>query len=172
MREREAAEAKQRAEELLRSRHFGGFGARNVEVLDPIPIVTPNGIMHSWFVSVAVGNVMLGFFELLPNMRMTRYSSFQRDPSSLKGCPPVAAWTDPGTVLRTARPYFGPGETARTPVLSYDGTPARLAWAVEVMAADGSRRVIYVAGSAVWRAEDSRRGSATESFGGIAPGPE
>lgn len=169
MREREAAEAKQRAKELLRSGHFGGFSARKGQVLDPIPVVAPNGVMHSWLVPVALEDTMLGFFELLPNMTMTRYSSFQRDPSSLKGCPPVAAWTDPDAVLRAARPHLRPGETARTPVLSYDGAPARLAWAIEVVAANGSRRVIYVAGAAVWSTEDSRRGSETESFGGIAP---
>jgi hypothetical protein len=52
--------------------------------------------------------------------------------------------------MRTVRPYLRTGEVATMPVLSFDRFPARLAWSVQVAGADGTRRLLYVAGEAVW----------------------
>lgn len=150
MAEHAAAEVRQVAKELLRSGRFGGPTSAGAEVLDPLAVQAPDGRLHAWFVPVARGEALIGFAELLPNLTMTRYSSFQRDPSSLEGCPPRAAWTHPPTVLATLEPYLRPGEVSGRPVLSFDRVPARLAWAVVVSATDGTSRTLYVAGSAVW----------------------
>ena len=62
----------------------------------------------------------------------------------------ASEWTDPGRVLEHAKSKLELGEAPGSPVLTYDGVPDRLAWAVPVI---GRRPgvALYVAGSAVWR---------------------
>ena len=110
------------------------------QVLDPIPVLGPGEVVESWFVPVAVGDRLVGYARTGPGGPV--YSAF--------GSPqPKAAWTDTTEIQRRAEAagYMIAGE----PFLSYDGTPARLAWAVPL--ADGE--LAYVAGEAVWRSSPS-----------------
>lgn len=157
------AEVRRVAEDLLRDGRFGGPASAEADVLPPLAVHAPDGTLSSWFVPVAEGEALIGFAELLPDLTMTRYSSFQRHPRSTEGCPPVAAWTQPSAVLGILEPHLRPGETPGAPVLTFDGVPARLAWAVDVAGPDGTR-TLYVAGSAVWEATEGP----DDTFGGQA----
>lgn len=106
------------------------------KVLDPIAVLGPGGLVDSWFVPVAVGDQLVGYART--GRGGPSYSAF--------GSPqPRAAWTDAGKVRRLVE--AAGHSVAGEPFLSYDGAPARLAWAVPL--ADGA--VAYVAGEAVWR---------------------
>jgi hypothetical protein len=145
---RDVAAARRRAEALVEAGLAGGAGSG--EVGDPIRILSPAGNLHSWFVPFVAGDVLTGFLELAPDLEPRRASTFQRHPDSLAGCPPAASWLDADTVRQHAAAALSPGESALAPHLSYDRTPARLAWAVPVTSADGHERTLYVAGDTVW----------------------
>ncbi len=52
----------------------------------PIPVYSPDGKIQSWFVAVTVEDKIVGFFQLLPDLILHRYSSFQRQPGSTAIC--------------------------------------------------------------------------------------
>jgi hypothetical protein len=157
--ENETAEARRAAEQLLRIGRFGGPTSPAAQVLEPLAVHAPDGSLHSWFVPVADGETLLGFAELLADLSMTRYSSFQRRAESTDGCPSVAQWTCPSAVLATIEPHLLPGEIPGEPVLTFDRVPSRLAWAVDVAAPDGTHRRLFVAGGAVWQGTAGREDS-------------
>lgn len=128
-------------DQLVRER--GGIG-------QPIPVHGSAGDLHSWFVPVTVGEKLAGFLQLLPDLALMRYSSFQRRESSLEGCPEAALWIDPERIRTTARSAAGPEDELGEPVLTFDGAPDRLAWAVPASTAAGEQRRIFVAGEAAW----------------------
>jgi len=161
----EAAEARRVAEHLLRSGRFGGPTSAAARVLKPLAVHAPDGSLHSWFVPIAAGATLLGFAELLADLTMTRYSSFQRRPDSTEGCPSVAEWTDPAVVLATLEPHLLPGEVPGEPVLTFDRVPSRLAWAVEVEAPGGTQRRLFVAGTAFWQGSTEKEEDSVDGAG-------
>lgn len=72
-----------------------------------------------------------------------RWSEFQTDVDA-------RTWTDPARVLQNAKSKLELDEAPGSPVLTYDGVPDRLAWAVPVTGGQ-TGVAIFVAGSAVWR---------------------
>jgi hypothetical protein len=120
-------------------------------VLEPIPVTEPaSGRLHSWFVPVVVGDGLAGFAELLPDLELARYSSFQPGQAETAELPDPADWTDPETIRRRAGRASRPGETLGDPVLTYDRSPARLAWAVPATDPAGQTRTLCVAGEHVY----------------------
>ena len=115
----------------------------------PLTVVDAAGRQASWFVPVVSGGLLLGFVELLPWLEHRRTSWFGSPPGSPQGCPSAAAWLDPAVVAARAREHLRPGETVGDPVLSFDGSPDRLAWAVPVASPSGPR-TIWVAGGSSW----------------------
>ena len=143
--------ARERAELLLTSGLAGDPWIRERgELGAAIPVRQPTGDLHSWFVPVTVGERLAGFLQLLPDLTFLRYSSFQRREGELTGCPEAALWLDPETVGATARRVASEGEELGDPVLTFDGSPERLAWAVTATAPGGGERTILVAGDAAW----------------------
>lgn len=161
-----ADEARERAV-LLLEEHPGVDSqlAAHAIVDNAIAVVDPEGVRQRWFVPVVLhdtsgdrdddGNsgdsdsselqpVLVGFFVLGLDLVVHRWSSFQRRAGSLDGCPPAATWLDPATIASRARTVTATEPTG-PPMLSYDGAPERLAWAVPC----GSTTV-YVAGDAAW----------------------
>lgn len=114
---------------------------------DPVPIVDPDGRHDRWFVPVVVDATLLGFVVLGRDLVVHRWSTFQRRPGSLDGCPEAAEWMDRERIAATAESVAGSAAPTASPVLSYDGAPDRLAWRVPL--ADGG--VAWVAGSTAWR---------------------
>lgn len=109
------------------------------------PVLDPAGRRPTgWFVPAVVDDLLLGYALVEPDGRLRRWSTFQRHPGGLAGCPPAAGWLDPEVVRDMARRAGEPGEPG-DPFLSFDGVPDRLAWAVPV--GDG---LVFVAGTAVW----------------------
>lgn len=153
---REITEIIARAQSLLRRGTIGSFLVRESgRIGTPIEVLRPDGELHSWFVPITIGDRLAGFFELLPDLTMMRYSSFQRRDDSIEECPLAESWTDVETIWRHARESARPGETAGKPYLTYDRAPSRLAWAVPLMSLDGTIRTLHVAGSAVWPAANN-----------------
>jgi hypothetical protein len=79
-----------------------------------------------------------------------RYSSFQRRPGDLSGCPPARDWLDPASARDRAASQAHPDDDVETPVLTFDRSPDRLVWAVPIRRPDGRRYTVYVAGSSVY----------------------
>ncbi len=115
----------------------------------PLPVVDAAGRQASWFVPVVSGGRLLGFVELLPSLDHRRTSWFGSQPGSPQGCPSASSWLDSAGGAARAGEHLRPGETVGDPVLSFDGSPDRLAWAVPVASPSGPR-TIWVAGDSVW----------------------
>ena len=117
-----------------------------------IPIRDAHGELHSWFVPVLVEDQLAGFFRVDPQGRDWRWSSFQRRPDTLAGCPAASLWLDLEAIRQRALSLALPNEVAQTPQLSFDRIPDRLAWRVRLQSPSGDWRDIFVAGTAVWPA--------------------
>ena len=142
-----------RAEALLRSGEIGSAVVRETgRIGAPIPVLTPERQRHSWFVPIAAGDRLAGFLQLLPDLTVLRYSSFQRREDRLDGCPPAELWIDTEKIRRVAQEKARPGETAGEPYLTYDRVPSRLVWAIPLSTTGGATRTLYIAGRAIWEA--------------------
>jgi hypothetical protein len=121
--------------------------------LEPVPIQTPDGgKVAGWFVGMAMEDRLVGFLQLAVDLTFRRYSSFQRRPPDLEGCPRRDDWLDPARILDLARAQAAPGERLAEPFLTYDQNPDRLAWAVQATDREGRESTIYVAGEYAYRA--------------------
>lgn len=121
----------------------------------PIAVRSPAGDLDSWFLGLTSNDLLIGFLQLEPDLRLHRYSSFQSVPGETSDCPRAETWLDPAVVRERASREASTGEELGVPVLSYHGTRDRLAWRVPVA---GRNAVLYVAGEEVFReeGEDSR----------------
>ena len=117
-----------------------------------IPIRDAHGVLHSWFVPVLVDVQLAGFFRVDPKGRHWSWSSFQRRPDTLAGCPAASLWLDLEAIRQRALSLAQPNEVAQTPQLSFDRIPDRLAWRVRLLAPSAESRDIFVVGTAVWPA--------------------
>jgi hypothetical protein len=124
------------------------------KVLQPLPVLTLQQTLESWFVGIAIGDRLAGFFQFAPDLVLRRYSTFLSRPDALESCPLAAAWVDPKSVLVRAQALLQPGEEAGTPYLSFDQSPDRLAWAVPITSSSGVQRMIYVAGDYAYSARN------------------
>jgi hypothetical protein len=120
------------------------------ELQEPLPVNYPNGKLHSWFVGVTVNCKLAGFLQLLPDLSPLRYSTFQRRPDSLEGCPDSADWLDRARIQSRAAGALGSGESLGEPYLTFDQHPSRLVWAVPVESERDGKREILVAGDFVY----------------------
>lgn len=147
----DAPEAQRSVAALLATGLIGDAALREAgTVLEPIPVVDPGGALDSWFCPIAVEDKLAGFAQLLPDLTLMRYSSFERRPGDRTDLPDAATWTDPAAVRELAATAIRPDETLGDPVLSYDRSPARIAWKVAAVDAGGRSRTIYIAGSHVY----------------------
>jgi hypothetical protein len=155
--ERDASEIQDRARQLLRDTMNAGITVSPTgRVEPPIPVRGPGRELRTWFVPVTEGKVLLGFFELQPDLTLLRYSSFQRHEESPDGCPTTKSWVDIATIRQRVVEKLRPGERVLDIFLSYDREPSRLAWAVQVDTPDGAGRTLFVAGDVVWEARSNR----------------
>jgi len=141
----------QEARQLLAEGSVGDAPLRrSATVRRALPVFAPGGGLHSWFVPVTVGDRLAAVLQLLPDRTLMRFSSFQRRPGELAGCPAAADWLDTGRIRARAEAQRRGNETAGEPFLTYDRTPDRIVWSVPLTRADGEVRHIYVAGEAVY----------------------
>jgi hypothetical protein len=130
------------------------------ELEAPVPVSDPGGRLHSWFIGVTVNSKLAGFLQLLPDLTLLRYSTFQRQPTTLEGSPDSADWLDRGRIRRRAANALRAGESLGEPYLTFDQHPSRLVWAVPVASERGGKKEIFVAGEFVYEptADDSPAG--------------
>lgn len=149
--DQEADRIRAHAHNLLRDGTIGtALVVASGRIEAPIAVQAPDGRRHSWFVPVTVGNRLAGFFQFLRDGTYMRFSSFQRRPGELAGCPAAADWLDPHRIRARAEAQRRPDETSSEPFLTYDRTPDRLVWAVPFKDARGEVRLVYVAGETVY----------------------
>ena len=152
-RERDAERASAAAARLLAAGRPAGDLLRDQGRLGEVLAVRdPDGTLRAWLVPVLVDDLMAGYFRAEADLSDWRWSSFQRRPDTLTGCPPAALWLDRETIRQRALSLARPGEIAAEPRLGYDRVPDRLAWIVRLATAAGEVRDICVAGAAVWPA--------------------
>jgi hypothetical protein len=120
------------------------------QLQDPVPVVSPAGVPMGWMVPVGLGDALLGFIQLFADARFPRYAAFARPDDSAAGCPSMRDWLDREVIIDRARKVTGGSSTFDVPVLSYDGSPDRLAWLVRATGPDGEVWLVYVAGRAAW----------------------
>ncbi len=152
-----------RAKELLQS-GINGTIHKSGRIGQPIPVQGSDRGLHSWFVPVTVDELLVGFFQLQPDLTLLRYSSFQRHEDSLEGCPTAESWIDPQSIQRRIDKKMRQGEKVRELFLTYDKTPSRLCWAVVIETPGGSTRTLHVAGDIIW--EDTMSDTGENSFDG------
>jgi hypothetical protein len=147
--------ARRVAVEVLNTGRAGDqFTRSRGRVLDPVPVRTLDGAAAGWFVGIEFDGRLLGFVQLDTDGRFRRYASFQRRPGSAEGCPLARDWLDPAAILQQARTLADPEDRLESPMLSFDRSPDRLAWAVR-STSHGREKTILVAGTYAYRLADS-----------------
>jgi hypothetical protein len=117
---------------------LGDERSRSAAIGEPLLVRAPDGSPESWFVPLVDGTELVGFVQLGLDLALRRISSLPA---------PAASWLDPAVVVRVARRVARDDERLGEPVLSYDSSPDRLAWAVPV---EGGGTV-FVTGDYAWR---------------------
>jgi hypothetical protein len=141
---------------LAQGRFGDDYVRRSATIADPLTVAGPNGEPHSWLVGLTVGDRLVAWFQMLLDGTVMRYSSFQRRPGDLTGCPPATDWLDPSSARQQATRHAQPGDEVSTPVLTFDRNPDRLVWAVVIKRrAEGTARKVYVAGGSVYEPPDT-----------------
>lgn len=163
--DRETTKILHHAQKLVKSSTDGSFTIRNSgRVEQPIPVLSSDRSLHSWFVPVTVGKVLAGFFEFKSDLTLMRYSSFQRHEDSLQGCPAAELWIDSKAIKHRISKKMHQGEKIRDFFLTYNKAPSRLVWAAVLETLDGAPRTLHVAGNVVWEA--TIPGSTNNAFDG------
>jgi hypothetical protein len=142
---------RKQAQQLIASTRVGDeLLSRSATIAIALPVHTPDGSIHSWFVPVTVGDRLAGFFQFLPDGTLMRYSSFQRRSGDLSTCPDAADWLDTERIQSRAGSQRLPGEKLEAPFLTFDRSPDRIVWAVPLINEQGKIRLVYVAGESVY----------------------
>ncbi len=142
---------KDKIKPLLSGMVFDKEILRRATICDPIPIYTENKIIDKYFIGIAVEDKLIGFCNLDEENNFTSYSSFQRDQSTLLGCPLSKSWLDIDYIKNTARKLASPEDNLETPYLSFDNNISRIAWIViAINKTSGKKRKIFVAGDYVY----------------------
>ena len=110
-------DVRRRVAELLETGLIGDAPAlEGARILDPIAVADPAGRLHSWFVPVALAEMLAGFAELQPDLELVRYSSSLGRSSRPTG----------STRRRSAStPHGSPGPTRRSANRSSPTTASR-----------------------------------------------
>jgi hypothetical protein len=149
-----ARQARRLAQEIFQSPLVPDALARaQGKLSQAIPVQGPGGDLAGWFFGITVGEQIAGFIQLDDQLTFLRYSSFQRRRGAMEGCPKSEAWLDPEYISRRAAEKCAPGDQLSPPVLTYDTTPSRLAWAVPVLTKRGHTKTVFVAGDYVYVAK-------------------
>jgi hypothetical protein len=123
-------------------------GAR---VLQALPVYDFERALHDWFVPVIAQDRLVAYLRFMPEHTLKGISTFARRPERIDDCPLAADWLDEKHIASRARSLCASGETPGEPMLSFDGAPDRIAWAVPLQGSHGQRWV-FVAGRSVWAA--------------------
>jgi hypothetical protein len=143
------AAIKRVAQEAIASGEAGDLRGTGGSLLDPVPVRSPAGEPAGWFVPVARGDALLGFIQMDVAGRFHRSATFAPGAKVR-----TSDWLDADTIRKRARRQVGPEDDLGEPVLSYDGSPDRLAWLLVAAGPDGRERRVFVAGTAAWRAPE------------------
>jgi hypothetical protein len=127
------------AAEAIRHNVVSDPAAKSGTLESPVRVVGPNGELDSWFVALKTSEGLLGFFQLEPDLRLHRYSTFEHPQ-------PGPAWLDPEAIRAHATAAVGEGDELGEPVLTYRGNRDRLAWSVPIQNRPGT---VYVVGDYV-----------------------
>ena len=148
----DAAAIKALARAHLAQGRFGDDAVRrDATVAEPLAVAGPDGRPHSWFVGLTIGDRIVALFQLLLDGTVMRFSSFQRRPGTLEGCPAAREWLDPTFARELVIRRSQAGDEVGAAVLTFDRNPDRLVWAVSVkQEAAGRTRTVYVAGNTVY----------------------
>jgi len=130
------------------------FVREHGELFGPIPVLGPDGALNSWLVSITVGDRLVAWLQLLPDLELLRYSTFMRHPRAIDDCPEKDDWLNVETIKRRARSYAQSEERLGEPWMTYDGNPSRVVWVLEATRADGRSRALMVAGENVFEARN------------------
>jgi len=126
------------------------FVKTNGKIEKPIPILETSGKINSWFVGITVNKKLASFMQIDDDLNLLRYSSFQRTPNSIEGCPEADIWLSPKKILKLAKTKADKGDSLSDPILTYDQNPSRIVWSIIARKKNGKTSTIYVAGEYVY----------------------
>jgi len=125
------------------------------KLLPALPVRTLAGALQGWFVPLVAGDRLVAFLRFTPQHVLAGWSSFMRQSGHIAACPPAADWLDRPTIRSRAQALGAAGEDAGEPMLSFDGVPDRIAWAVPLRGAGATPRWVFVAGTSAWPAQSA-----------------
>lgn len=115
-----------------------------------LPVRSLAGAFHGWFVPVVAHDRLVAFLRYSPQRLLRGTSSFVRQPRLADGCPLAADWLDATRIRGRAQVLGASGDEVGDAILSFDGAPDRLAWAVPLRRAGAAPRWVFVTGDAAW----------------------
>lgn len=124
-----------------------------------LPVRTLDGEVYGWFVPVVAQDRLVAFLRYTLRHVLQGTSSFCRQPGRADGCPLAGDWLDTARIRGRARALAGPDDEVGDAVLSFDGSPERLAWAVPLRRTGVAPRWVFVAGETAWNACNERPSS-------------
>jgi hypothetical protein len=137
---------------------------RAARVGTPVLVYSPEGRPAFWLVPFIAGGVACGFARVEePSLRVSQVGVFGAGPDDRASWPPAAFFErPPAALLQEIQSRYG--TTATEPVLSYDGSPARWAWRVDVGDPGSGPSVFITPGG--WYARSPAPDSGAEGKGG------
>ena len=118
--------------------------ARGAMVGSPALVYTPAGEPAFWLVPLLVEGLVCGFGQVDMASRLTHLGILGASPQDRASWIVPSFFESPSAeTLAEIRAKY-PGATLSEPILSYDASPSRWAWRLEVRADDGVRAIVFV----------------------------
>ena len=126
--------------------------ARSARLGSPVPVLAPDGSVAFYLVPLVVDHRACGFARVEPSLRVSQLGIFGGHADD------ESAWIDedyfarpPARLLDEVLAAY-PGSMLSAPVFSYDRTPARWGWRVEVVRGGAPVEVVFIGPTSWYRA--------------------
>jgi hypothetical protein len=115
---------------------------RNARIGTPVLVYAPEGEPAFWLVPLIVGRAACGFARVELNRRVSQLAMFGGHADDRRSWPAAAFFKQPPDAMLAEIRARYPDARLSEPMLSYDGSPARWAWRVDV--ADGGSATVFI----------------------------
>lgn len=127
---------------ILESEGFRSL--RNSVSGEPVPVYSPSGTPEFWIVPYVSGAKSTGFAFFDKNQKLIRVGVFSPGSKDVSGTVDVSYFTQPPSeIINDIAAKFA-GYSLSKPVFSYDGTPAKWSWRLELVKGNEEARLVYI----------------------------
>jgi len=117
-----------------------------------IPVHALEGRLESWLVPIVLDDWVVAYLRFSPHGMLRGSVNLLEREGALAACPLAEDWLDVTVIQERALVMAFEDETAGAPMLSFDGAPDQLAWAVPLRSDAAGERWVFVSGADVWEA--------------------